>query len=190
MLRWLAVGLAVLLASGAFAAPISYVAQLSGANHNPASGSLATGTATLVIDTAVHTIQLSVTYSGIASGHQAFLHCCVTPPGNVSASTAALPFFPSANSGTYNVTLNMLSTGFWSQFFVQSNGNTFAGAEAAFAPGLAAGRAYFNIVSNNFPNGEIRGFFMPLPEPGFPALVASAAAMLAWSVRRPKRAAR
>jgi hypothetical protein len=180
----LAAGLVLLLASPALAAPITYAAVLNGASHNPPSGSTATGTATLVIDTAVHTIQLSVTYAGIASGHQAFLHCCIAAPGNVSASTVALPFFPTANSGTYNTTQGMLSTGFWSQFFVQSNGNTFAGAEAAFAAGLASGNAYFRIVSNNFPNGEIRGFFTPVPEPGRAAILAAAGALIAARLRR------
>jgi hypothetical protein len=101
------------------------------------------------------------------------IHCCVEPPGNVGVATQTPTFigFPAAASGAYFHTFDTTLASTWRAGFITANGNTPAGAEAAFASGLAAGQAYFNIHTAAFPGGEIRGFLAPVPEPATLTLV-------------------
>ena len=50
-----------------------------------------------------------------------------------------------------------------------------AAAEATLAAGLAAGTTYFNIHTQMFPGGEIRGFLVPaaIPEPSTVGLISA-----------------
>jgi len=63
-------------------------------------------------------------------------------------------------------------------------GGTVAGAEAAFASGLAAGTTYFNIHTSMFPGGEIRGFLAVVPEPSTIGLVAAGLVGILMAGRR------
>jgi hypothetical protein len=68
-------------------------------------------------------------------------------------------------SGTYNNTLDMTLAPSYNPAFVTLNGGTVAGAFDALLNGLEAGDTYFNIHTNVFPGGEIRGFLAAVPEP-------------------------
>jgi hypothetical protein len=46
----------------------------------------------------------------------------------------------------------------WNAAFINANGGTPAGAEAALVAGAAAGQAYLNIHTSTFGGGEIRSF--------------------------------
>jgi hypothetical protein len=69
-------------------------------------------------------------------------------------------------SGTYSMSFDMTQVSTWNPTFVADNGGTPGDAELALAAGAAAGEAYLNIHTGNFPGGEIRGFLTPTPEPG------------------------
>jgi hypothetical protein len=89
----------------------------------------------------------------------------MTGTAGVSTQTPTFPGFPfGVTSGTYNGALFdvMLATSF-NASFVTANGATAAAAEAALAAGLAGGRAYFNIHTDAYPGGEIRGFLAAAP---------------------------
>jgi hypothetical protein len=73
-------------------------------------------------------------------------------------------------------------TSFSPSFLNNNGGGTAAGAEAALAAGLDAGRAYLNIHSNIYPGGEIRGFLVP--EPGSFILMGTGVLALALLRRR------
>ena len=60
-------------------------------------------------------------------------------------------------------------------------------AFAALTTGAAAGKAYFNIHTLNFPGGEIRGFLAPVPEPETYALMHGGLGLLAVAARRRQR---
>jgi hypothetical protein len=68
-------------------------------------------------------------------------------------------------------------------------------AEVALITGLLSGRAYYEITSTAFPNGEIRGFFTrtepppppPIPEPASLCLFGSGVALLVVRRRRARR---
>jgi hypothetical protein len=92
-------------------------------------------------------------------------------PGDGTAGVATmlptLTGFPeNETSGSYASFFDTSQESFWNPTFLANNGGTTSGAEAALLAGLNAGAAYFNIHSNVYPGGEIRGFFAaPVPEP-------------------------
>jgi hypothetical protein len=141
-----------------------YSANLAGGNENPATPSAGTGNTTVTLDTTTHTLQVVVSFSGLTSGTTAsHIHCCVAPNGNAGVATTTPTFtgFPlGVTSGTYNHTFDTTQASSWNPAFITANGGTPAGAEAALAAGLAAGQAYLNIHTTNFPGGEIRGFLL------------------------------
>lgn len=72
-----------------------------------------------------------------------------------------------------------------------ASGGTTAAAEAALIGALADGKAYFNLHTTAFGGGEIRGFFVPVPEPSATALVgAGLLGAFALSRRRRENATR
>jgi len=169
-LRSLAVGLVV-----AALAPLAYGVQtltsagLAGTNENPPVVSPGTGSAFVTIDTTTHQLRVVVTFSGLTSNTTAaHIHCCVTPPANVGVATTTPAFggFPlGVTSGSLDQTYDTLNPSTWNAAFITANGGSPAGAEAALATGLAAGRAYLNIHTVNNPGGEIRGFLVPQNSP-------------------------
>ena len=160
------------LAAVAPASVIVYSASLSGANENPPNASTATGSALFTVDDVAHLITMSIVFSGLTSNDTAaHIHCCTTVPGGTAGVATTIPAFAgfplNVTSGSYNnVTLDLTSASFYNPNFVNNNGGTTASAEAVLLAGMAAGRTYFNIHTNNIPGGEIRGFLVAVPEPG------------------------
>ncbi|MEP6961558.1 MAG: CHRD domain-containing protein, partial [Acidobacteriota bacterium] len=149
------------------AAPITYTAVMNGAGENPATGSPATGSTTVIIDTATHFLNVTVTFAGLIGGNASagHIHCCAAAPNNVGV---AVPYvgFPAATSGLYLHTFDLTDPSSYTAAFLTFGGGTAAGAEAALALGLANGQAYSNIHNSTFPGGEIRGQLAAVPEPG------------------------
>ncbi len=183
MRRWLAAQAAsFLVAASAFGVTITYQTTLNGANEFPVNPSTATGTATAIYDSTAHTLALSVTWNGLTgNATAAHIHCCVAPfDANPLAGIAiGATGFPAAASGTYNNTFDLTLTSTWNSSFLTANGGTPAGAEGALAANLAIGYAYFNIHTSGSPGGEIRGFFVAVPEPSIAILGGTAAILLA-----------
>jgi hypothetical protein len=166
--------LAVSVVAPAVAEPITYVATLLGALENPPVNSPGIGVAYLTIDTDANFYTIDVTWSGLVGPTTvAHVHCCVAPPGNVGVATPtpSFPAFPvGVTAGSYSQTFDTTLASSWNAAFITLNGGTPAGAEAAFAAGLAAGQAYFNLHSEFARGGELRGF-MAVPEPASIALL-------------------
>jgi len=176
----------LLLPPTTHAAPITYLSNLTGAGEIPPTGSPATGSATVIVDPALNTMHVDVTFSGLGSGTTAsHIHCCVQSPppaltGNllVATTTPTFPGFPlGVTSGEYHNDFDLTSASSYNPAFVTAEGS-IAAAEAAFLAALDAGTAYLNIHTTNFPGGEIRGFVVAAataaPEPTSLVLVASA----------------
>src|SRR2546430_13349116 len=167
----------VLAAALLVAAPLAYATlihfhfNLSGANEVPPTPSLGTGVVDLDLDTTAQTLAGNVVFSGLTGNTTAaHIHCCLASPFlagvNVGVATLvpAFPGFPlGVMSGTDNFLLHLDSASAYNPAFVTAQGG-LANAETAFIAGLIAGETYFNIHTNVFPGGEIRGF-VAVPEP-------------------------
>ena len=168
------------------AVPMTFVANLSGANEIPSNSSTATGFASVVLDPIAETIQVNVTWSGLTTPVSAtHIHCCLPSPMflmNVGVATTvpAFPGFtiPGPTSGTFSsAVLSLLDAGTYNTTpvtgFVDLEGGV-PQAAAALVAGIENDETYFNIHTSMFPGGEIRGFLVPAPEPASLALLGSA----------------
>ena len=180
----------MLLAPATYATPITFVANLTGANEVPPTGSPGIGHATVVLDPVANTLQVNVTFSGLlAVTNAAHIHCCLPSPFatgvNVGVATTvpAFPGFPlGVTAGTYSSPpLNLLDMGTYNPAFVTLEGGTIPLARNALVAGIEAGETYLNIHTAaplGFPGGEIRGFLVA-PEPGTLLLLSTGFAGLA-----------
>ena len=165
------IAVALMLAANATAAPIEFVADLSGAHEVPSNDSPGTGSVTATFDLATHMFDIHVTFSSLTSGTiAAHIHAPTLAPSSGKAGVATqVPFFEGfpigVTSGTYDHTFDTSLASFYNPAFITANGGTVASAEAVFAQALNEHKAYFNIHTDNFPSGEIRGFLRVLPVP-------------------------
>jgi hypothetical protein len=163
--------------AAAHADPVIYSANLSGAAESPPNASLATGHVTVSFDIDTHYLSVAASFDGLSSpSGAAHIHCCTSSPGLGTAGVATmLPTFTDfptgVTSGTYASIFDTSQASFWNPTFVTNNGGTTAGAEAALLAALGAGTSYFNIHSQLYAGGEIRGFLAPVPEPGQAAML-------------------
>ena len=160
----------VVPAQHSFAEPTTFTASLSGAAQSPKSASAGTGLATVIVDPAAHTLQISISFTGLQSKTTAsHIHClCTAPPGaEVTNAATQLPTFAGfpldVTSGTYSNTLDTTLLTTFSPSFLAATGGTAASAEAALIAGMLAGTAYLNIHTDQSPRGEIRGFLRRAP---------------------------
>ena len=189
----LSVTLAGALAS-ANASILSYYANLDGPSESPANGSPGTGYATADYDNVAHTLSLNVSWSGLVGATTiSHIHApttvAFTGTASIATPTPTFPGFPvGVTSGTYRLTLDLTQTNSYnSPFFTGNGGNTPAGAETALMAAIAGGKAYWNIHTQSFPGGEIRGFLIPVPEPTSTVLFGVGALALgrkAWRRRK------
>jgi CHRD domain/PEP-CTERM motif len=175
----------------AHATIITYTANLSGANEPVPNGSFGTGSALVTIDDILNTMIVDVTFSGLTgTTTAAHIHCCTAVPLTSTAAVATtLPSFTlfplGVTSGSYNDTLDLLSTSSYSPAFVTANVD-LAGAEAFLLNGMSLDEAYLNIHTSAFPGGEIRGFLTAahVPEPGTLPVLITGLVLLGFTAHR------
>jgi hypothetical protein len=161
----------MLPAPAVHAIPITFTADLSGANERPDPvDSPGTGFATVVLDPAAHTIQISATFSGLTSNTvAAHIHCCAPLGTNAGVATTIPAFFEfplGDTSGTYSPhTFSLTEPLIYNPNFPPFVAGGVAQAEATLTAGILSGQSYFNIHTANFTGGEIRGQLTAVPGP-------------------------
>lgn len=188
--------MAAALASPVYAAPITYVATLDGASESPPNASTATGSTSVIVDATAHTLRIIASFSGLLGNSTAAHIHVINGPGDANtsdtlgpvATAPLLPNFPlGVSSGTYDQTFDTTDPASYRANWITDSGGAIALAETALFQALADGRAYFNVHSNVFTAGEIRGFLaLPeqVPEPATAALLVASLGLLAARIRR------
>ena len=184
----------------AYAIPLTFEADLNSANeNNPLNHSTGTGTAFVIIDPALNTMRVEVTFSGLTAPTSAsHIHCCEATPGAnaniiVATTVPTFPGFPlGVTAGSYDQTFDLTLATSYNPDFVAAHGGTVGGAEAALIDGIEHVEAYLNIHTSlivggqqlGFPTGEIRGLLVAAPEPSSLILLGSAAVLALGLIRR------
>jgi hypothetical protein len=181
-LRLFSVAALCALACAAFAEPLVFIADLSGAAEEPPNASPGTGSARVTIDAVAHTMRVEASFQDLMGTVTVSHIHVINGPGDanifdtigpVATQVPTFDGFPAGvTSGAYDQTFDMTLSGSYNPTFVTNSGGTVALAEAALFSAIMDGRAYLNIHSTSFAGGEIRGFLAPVPEPGTMAALA------------------
>ena len=167
-----------------------FTTTLTGAEEVPPVPSPGIGNA-LVTVVDGNTMDVNVTFSGLTSSTTAsHIHCCTPPGANamVATTTPTFPGFPlGVTSGSYSRTFDLNLATTYNPAFITAQGGTVAGARAALLTGLEGGLSYFNIHTQAFPGGEIRGQLQPIPEPATLILLGTGVAGIAAKVRKRRK---
>jgi hypothetical protein len=131
----------MLSAPAVHADPMTFIANLSGANELPIpNNSTGTGLATVVLDPTAQTIQITATFSDLTSPNitGAHIHCCA-PFGTNAGVATTIPVFPGfpvgMTSGTYSSQVfDLTQPLIYNPAFVGMG--TIAQAEAALIAGI------------------------------------------------------
>ena len=163
-------------------------------NEGVPTGSPATGSAVVTLDSILNTMRVQVTFAGLLGTTTAsHIHAPTPTPftgtAGVATTTPTFAGFPlGVTSGTFDSTFDMLQASSYNPAFVTANGGTPATAEAALFSAIAAGRSYLNIHTSVFSGGEIRGFLIPaVPEPETYAMMLAGLGLLGFVARRRKQ---
>lgn len=157
--------------SGADAAVLVYTTSMDGPSESPPVPSPGIGSATVTIDTDLHTMRVQATFSDlVGTTTVAHIHgptlVAFSGTASVMTTTPSFPLWPvGVMAGSYDQTFDLTAASSYNPAFVTANGGSLAATEAAFLLAIAEGKAYFNVHSSFRPGGEIRGFLTPAPVP-------------------------
>jgi hypothetical protein len=171
-------------AQDARGALLTYAAFLDGPSEAPPNASPGTGLAVVTIDDVALTMRVEASFSGLlGTTTAAHIHATTAAPltgtAGVATQVPSFPGFPlGVSAGSMDQTYDLTLASSFNPTFITNNGGTVDSARAALLSAMAQKRSYFNIHSNLFPGGEIRGFLQAVPGPSGLVLMAAGAAGL------------
>lgn len=182
---------ALVLAPAAHASTLTFEGVLNGAQEVPAPNtSAASGFGVVTVDTIAQTFNVSLTVDGItlAQLNDGLVAAPVGPVHlhNAPAGVNGGIVVPFAFGLLYEAT--PLGFAINATNLTLSNitgGLDFAGLVAE----LSAGRIYFNVHTDLFAGGEIRGQLAPIPLPASGLMLGGVLAFGAWRMRAKRKAA-
>ena len=144
-----------------------YRAILTGPAEAPPNTSPGTGDATVTITGNFMRVQAN--FTGLTGNTTAaHIHAPTAVAGTGTAGVAtALPSFPGfplgVTMGTYDFTFDMTLSSSYNPSYVTANGGNPTSAFNALKTAMNTGKSYFNVHSQTFTGGEIRGFLILCP---------------------------
>ena len=174
-----------------------YEATLSGLNESVPNASPGTGTAAVMLDLDLITMDVHLDFAGLlGTTTGASIHGLTALPGTgdagaMSPTFAATGFPLGVTAGSYDSLFDLTDAPGYDPAFIVTSGGTVSDALNALIASFDEGRAYVSIESSAFPGGEIRSFFtevFPVPEPASAAMLILGSGALA-AIRRRSRIA-
>lgn len=157
----------VILLAGLFSparASLLFQATLTGAFEVPPTPSPATGFVTVLLNDTEDMVTINLSFSGLVAPQVAdHIHCCA-PPGVNAPVRVAPPSLPLGQLVNLDAAIP------------DPLPNDPLLTRADFVQNMKDGLSYFNVHSEEFPTGEIRGQLQPVPEPATLLLLGSALA--------------
>lgn len=187
LLRCVGLVLPLLVIGVAHGATLNFIAPLGLTEDQevPPTGSDATGTGSAQLDTVAQTLTVHLTWEGLTGpSGVAHIHCCPGPGVNGLVAIDFVPAgFPLVATGTFDHTFDLTDAASYGGMFLDQFGDDVDLARAAVINGLVEGLAYFNIHTEQFRAGEIRGDIVQVvPAPA--ALLLMALGLIAAVARR------
>ncbi|SFD99036.1 CHRD domain-containing protein [Nitrosomonas sp. Nm166] len=170
-----------------------YTTSLLGSSEVPPVSTPATGTVLVTVNSDLLTMRVEAGFSDLlGSVTAAHIHCCVGPGSTIGVATQLPSFvdFPiGVTAGSYDHIFDMSLASSYNPDFITTAGGTVSSAFSTLLSGLDAEMAYFNVHTDLFPGGEIRGQLALVPEPESYALLLAGLGVLTIFARRAKHKA-
>jgi hypothetical protein len=172
---------AIAVAASAGAHQFRFSAPLTGAGEAALNDSPGTGYALVTLDEDEITMHVQTSFSGLmgqvtsanifaVTGERlAGTGIAVVQDASTEVPTVTLPDFPTGDTfGDYDRTINLRLDSSYNPDFVAAYGGPdpqfqIGTALVALIDALNAGKAYLNIITTEFPDGEVRGFPVYVP---------------------------
>jgi hypothetical protein len=151
-------------ATNALAHHFRFTASLSGPAESPANNSPGSGHVVLTLDVDEGTMEVETTFANlIGTATEAHIHAPTVAIATGAADSAtqlpSLAEFPTGVvHGDYVHEFNLLQADTYNPSFYSASGGTVGEALGVLFNALQAGKAYFDIHTTAFADGEIRGF--------------------------------
>ncbi len=148
---------------------VVYTAFLNGQFESPANASPGAGIVKVTLDFDLFTMRLEATFSELqGTVTAAHIHAATAAPfsgtAGIATQTPGFEAFPTAvTNGTYDHTFDLTQASAYNPDFIAANGGTISTASNALFAALAQGKAYFDIHTTIFTDGETRGFLRRPP---------------------------
>jgi hypothetical protein len=161
--------LAAITAAPARAHHLRFTSDLRGTTESPANNSPGTAHVVVTLDLDLGTLEVDASFTGLQGAvTAASIHAPTLAAGTGSAGPATpvptFPEFPSGVlSGSYEHEFDMAQASTYNSTFIAATGGTISTAENALIFALEDGKAYFEINTSAYSNGEIRGFLSHVP---------------------------
>jgi hypothetical protein len=165
----IALTLFAIAAAPARAHHLRFTSDLSGSAESPANNSPGSGHVVVTLDLDLGTLEVAASFTGLQGAVTAAnIHAATLEAGTGSAAPATpLPSFPEFPSGVlagrYEHEFDMAEASTYNPAFIAASGGTISTAENALIFALEDGKAYFEINTAAYNNGEIRGFLSHVP---------------------------